>query len=150
MSRYLLKAKTERTAMTIAEVVSEQSKDTTKVGAVLISKTGHIVMNAYNGPPSRLIDSPDKFVRPDKYKYAAHAEENLISFCARHGISTDGTVVVCTHHPCASCMRKMLAAGIRGCVYGLRTFQALEEDRAFVNTMVRESGFSLYAYNPLG
>ena len=145
---YLLKAKVERTVMAVAKVQAGMSKDTTQVGAVLIKRTGQIIMSGYNGPPAGLIDSDDKFVRPDKYKYAAHAEENLITQAARFGIATDGCIVVCTHAPCPACMRKMIAAGIVGCIYGDGRYGGLDEGRPFVEVMVRESGFKLYPYNP--
>lgn len=145
---YLLKAKVERTVMAVAQAQAGMSKDTTQVGAVLIKRTGQIIMSGYNGPPAGLIDSDDKFVRPDKYKYAAHAEENLITQAARFGIATEGCIVVCTHYPCASCMRKMIAAGIAGCIYGDGHFSAIEEERPFVEVMKRESRFRLYPYSP--
>lgn len=148
MTGFLLKAKIERTVMACAVAQAELSKDTTKVGAVLIKQSGQIIMSGYNGPPAGLIDSADKFVRPDKYKYAAHAEENLITQAARYGIATSGCIVVCTHAPCPACMRKMIAAGIVGCIYGEGHYGGLDEDRPFVEVMKRESGFKLYPYNP--
>ena len=32
-----------------------------------------------------------------------HAEANIIYFCAKHGIKTDGTVLYITLSPCATC-----------------------------------------------
>jgi len=148
LQKPLLKAKLEVTAMGIAQWVSTMSKDTTKVGAVLIGPEGEIRMSAYNGPAIGVLDTPDKFVRPDKYMYAAHAEENIISFCAREGIRTKGCIMVVTHQPCAHCTRKMIQAGLIGVVFGNGKFQAIEEHLPFIETMCNESGFIMNAFDP--
>lgn len=92
------------------------SKDSTKVGAALVSPTGEVRLTAYNGPPRGVRDIPERFERPEKYLYASHAERNLIAFAARNGISTDGCSMYVTHAPCGECMKSIIQAGIT-CVY---------------------------------
>jgi dCMP deaminase len=41
-----------------------------------------------------------------------HAEQNIISFCAKHGISTLGASMYITHAPCKQCSKLMVQAGI--------------------------------------
>lgn len=104
-----------------AVFISRRSKDVTKVGAVLASPSNAELLNAYNGPPQWTRDDPERFDRPAKYLFASHAEQNLISFAARHGIRTDGCLVYVTHHPCAACARMLIQAGIARIVYGRGT-----------------------------
>lgn len=47
-----------------------------------------------------------------------HAEENLISYCARAGVRTNGTTVFCSYSPCLGCFRLMCLSGVREVVYG--------------------------------
>ena len=98
-------------------VALQRSKDTTKVGAVLVSPNGAELLNAFNGPPQGVEDNPTRFERPAKYFYASHAEANLIGFAARLGIRTEGCAVYVTHAPCADCAKAMIQAGIKRVVH---------------------------------
>lgn len=102
--------------MGFARHAATASKDSTKVGAALVGPDGEVRLTSYNGPPRGVRDLPDRFVRPEKYLYASHAERNLIAFAARNGISTDGCTVYVTHTPCGECMKSIIQAGIT-CVY---------------------------------
>lgn len=46
-----------------------------------------------------------------------HAEANIIYFCAKHGIKTDGTVLYITLSPCATCALAIIQAGIKKVCY---------------------------------
>lgn len=46
-----------------------------------------------------------------------HAEKNLIAFCARKGIITEGCTVYQTHSPCLDCATLMAQSGIVKVVY---------------------------------
>ena len=102
----------------VAETVAQWSKDSTKVGAVLVGPEREIRLTAFNGPPMGVVDSPDRFERPRKYLYASHAEQNLIAFAAREGIRTAGCAVYVTHPPCAACARLMIQAGVKKVIVG--------------------------------
>lgn len=100
--------------MDIAEVIAQRSHDSeTKVGAILISnKSGAILSTGYNGFVRGANDKALPTTRPDKYEYILHAEQNLISNAARHGISMEDTTLVCTLSPCKLCMRMLVNCGI--------------------------------------
>lgn len=46
-----------------------------------------------------------------------HAEANIVSFCARRGITLDGATVYCTTQPCADCVKLLASAGVVEVVY---------------------------------
>lgn len=94
------------------------SKDTTKVGAALVSPEGAVLLTGYNGPPMGVRDSPERFERPAKYLYASHAEQNVIAFAARKGIKTEGCDIYVTHAPCAACTKSLIQAGIKSVMVG--------------------------------
>lgn len=65
--------------MGFAEQAARKSKDSTKVGAVLVTSENVAILTGYNGPPRGVKDKPERFERPVKYLYASHAEANLIA-----------------------------------------------------------------------
>ena len=94
-----------------------KSKDSTKVGAVLIGPDREIRLTSFNGPPRGVFDLPIRRERPQKLLYSSHAEANLIAFAAREGIHTKGCSVYVTHHPCAACARTLIQAGITAIIH---------------------------------
>ncbi len=98
-----------------------KSKDGTQVGAALVGPEREVRLTAFNGPPKGVRDLESRRERPTKYLYASHAEANLISFAAREGIRTKGCTIYVTHHPCASCARTLIQAGIKSVIIGTGT-----------------------------
>ena len=100
--------------MDIAEVISQRSHDSqTKVGAVLVNNvSGAIMATGFNGFVRGAKDGRLPNTRPEKYEYILHAEDNLIANAARHGISMDNCMLVCTMSPCKHCMRMLVNCGI--------------------------------------
>lgn len=98
----------------VAVAVSARSHDAeTKVGALLVeNESGAILSTGYNGFVRGADDEGLPNTRPDKYEYMLHAEVNLITNAARHGISTNNTTLVCTMSPCKHCMRMLVNCGI--------------------------------------
>src|SRR5579859_3575429 len=72
--------------------VRSRSKDKhTQVGCILVNRANNFIMTGYNSFPAGINDCiPERFERPEKYHWMAHAEENAVSACAKAGISTDG------------------------------------------------------------
>ena len=129
--------------MGFADYASTKSKDSTKVGAILVAKNGRTVLvTAYNGPPSGVNDSQDRFERPQKYLFASHAENNCISFAAKYGLNTDGCGVYVTHSPCSSCARTLIQAGIKYVVYGEGKTSMPAEEFEAASIMFYEAGVS--------
>lgn len=104
-----------------------------KVGAVL-TKDNHVLACGWNGRVSGQpniceewnehyeghVDlstvAEDQFVNSYYLKTrvdVVHAEANIIYFCAKHGIATDGTVLYITLSPCATCALAIIQAGIK-------------------------------------
>ncbi len=117
-----------------------RSKDPTQVGAVLVGPSKDVRLCSYNGPPIGVVDKPERFERPAKYLYASHAEANLISFAAREGISTKGCTVYVTHHPCATCARLIIQAGITRVVYGDGSTHMPDAEFEAAHQMFAEAG----------
>lgn len=113
MGRAGLKNKLDSLMREAIEVAS-RSKDTqTRVGAVLIDKDDFsTIATGYNGFCRGAPDKKLPTTRPHKYPYMIHAEENLISNCARRGIATNNTVIILTLSPCTHCLRICWQAGI--------------------------------------
>ena len=125
--------------MGFAEHAAKKSKDSTKVGAVLVGPGGEVRLTAYNGPPRGVVDRVERFERPAKYLYASHAEANLVAFAAREGIQTKGCTVYVTHTPCASCARTLIQAGVEAVVHGPGTTSMPTEEFEAARDMFEEA-----------
>ena len=89
-----------------------------QVGAA-IARDGRVLVTGYNGPPSGIAHctDPDGCTDLDRLRVegclrSVHAEANCIAFAARHGISTEGTDLYCTHQPCLKCAELIINSGI--------------------------------------
>lgn len=113
--------------MDLARLVSTRSTCMRRqVGAVLV-KDKHVIAEGYNGAPSGLEHCYDVgCVRqqtgvPSGEKQelcrAVHAEQNAITYAAKHGISIDGSTLYCTTYPCSICAKMIINAGIKRIVY---------------------------------
>lgn len=129
--------------MGFAEHAAKKSKDSTKVGAVLVGNDGEVRLTAYNGPPRGVEDAPERFERPMKYLYASHAEANLVAFAAREGIRTSDCTVYVTHMPCASCARTLIQAGVSEVIYGPGKTSMPEEEFQTAEQMFKEASVAL-------
>lgn len=98
----------------LAKHISSWSKDTTKVGAVIVTKSGDPISFGYNGFPSGVRELPERFERPAKYHFSEHAERNAI-FLSRRDLR--GCVIFVTHFPCSDCARAIVQSGIRCVVF---------------------------------
>lgn len=94
------------------------SKDKEKqVGCIIIDpNTLFIKATGYNGFPLKVQDAPDRWERTVKQKYVQHAEMNAICSAARHGTSLDNSTSIVTYHPCSTCAKAMIQAGITSLV----------------------------------
>lgn len=130
--------------MGFAEHAAKKSKDSTRVGAVLIGPARDVRLCAFNGAPIGVADLPERFERPTKYKFMSHAEANLVAFAAREGIRTKDCTVFVTHACCAACARTMIQAGIRKVVYGDGTTSMPAEEFEAAAQMFKEAGVQTY------
>ena len=99
-----------------------------KVSALLV-KDGRIIATGWNGVSSGMEHCEDKFKKLLKdnsideetffkyhhdfsTRYELHAEQNLVSFCARNGVRTEGCQIYLTHSPCIHCSKILYSSGI--------------------------------------
>lgn len=87
-----------------------------KVGAVL-SFDGREIASGYNGTVSGLnndCEGEDGLTKD----LVLHAEQNLISYCAKQGISMKDTTMYITVSPCQNCAKLIAQSGVTKVLYG--------------------------------
>lgn len=93
-----------------------------KVGAVLV-KNDRILAISYNGSPSKIPHCCDKVfkTREEHSKWSEeheiHAEANLVAYCAKNNISTDGATMFVSLSPCINCAKLIIQTGIKEVIY---------------------------------
>ncbi len=80
-----------------------------KVGAVA-TKDRRIVLCGFNGRPSGQNNCCEDSSGHTLLS-VIHAEENLVTYASRKGISLEGCSLYCTHAPCINCARLIYGAG---------------------------------------
>jgi dCMP deaminase len=105
--------------MNIAVLASLRSKDSTKVGAVIV-KDKKIIGVGYNGFPSGIDESKlpterECVLQDSKYAYTVHAELNALLNTVQHDIS--GASVYVTLFPCCRCMSTLMQKKVSEIVY---------------------------------
>jgi dCMP deaminase len=91
---------------------------------VIVDQGKRVLSTGYNGPVSGLPNDMVPLVRPDKYDWFIHAEDNAVAF-ARCDLR--GATAYVTGTPCAPCFRRLLQVGIRRIVQGTRESACLNE-----------------------
>ena len=125
--------------MSVAELSAERSKAIRlKVGAVAADSEGRIIATGFNGThvgaentcESKIyadsdIDEFDNTEYPyydvttrNHYKLVTldsviHAEQNVIAYSARRGLSLEGASVIGTHSPCMKCATLLIQSGVK-------------------------------------
>ena len=85
-----------------------------KVGCLLV-KENRIIAQGYNG---FLPGAPHESKVINKHEQATvHAEQNVITDCAKRGVSSNECDAYITHYPCVNCMKILCAAGIKNIFY---------------------------------
>ena len=106
----------------VADLVATRSTCLRRqVGAVLV-RDKRIISTGYNGAPRKLkhcsevgcIRSENDIPSGQRYELCrgVHAEQNAIINAAYYGISTQDTVMYCSHQPCIICARIIINAGV--------------------------------------
>ena len=85
------------------------------VGAILV-RNNRLLAAGYNGAPNNFEHCnkviPLCYELNNHCRNTLHAEESLIAFCAKNGISTKGGVIYITKFPCSECTKLLYQAGI--------------------------------------
>jgi dCMP deaminase len=106
----------------IVELVSRRSTCCRRsVGAGLV-RDSRILATGYNGAPSKLRHCleigclREQLNVPSGERHelcrGLHAEQNAIIQAALHGVSTKGSTLYCTNHPCVICAKMIINAGV--------------------------------------
>lgn len=134
----------------MAHLLASWSKDpSTQVGAVIVDANQRVLSLGWNGFPRGVIDDiTERNLRPGKYDFYSHAEENAICNAAALGCSVRGGTIYVTHHPCAGCTRMIIQAGISEVVLSkdtarLGTHDSRTHGNEAAETMLREAGVRL-------
>lgn len=128
----------------LVKEISSWSKDSTKVGCVIVSQDCQILSTGYNGIPRGVVDSPERLIRPEKYLWTAHAEENAISSAARHGVALKGATAFVSHYPCSRCAGMLINAGISSVIIDTGTTSMREEEFIVAKIKFAESGIAVF------
>lgn len=110
----------------IVQVVAKRSTCPRKqVGAILV-KDKRVIAMGYNGVLPGV--DPIMGINPiSKESQTVHAEANLIAFCAREGIATEGCDLYISLSPCIKCTELIVQAGIKRVFY----LEEYRDDKAF-------------------
>jgi dCMP deaminase len=102
----------------LAIEVSHWSKDpSSKVGAVAVRER-RILASGFNGFPVGMLDDERLADREQKYPRIVHAEQNVIAWAAREGVSLLGaSLYLSPLHPCPDCAKLIVQAGFAEVVY---------------------------------
>lgn len=105
--------------MQMAQVISTWSKDkSTKVGCVIVSPEKEILSMGYNGFPRGVNDALEyRQLRPTKYEFVVHAEENALLNAGRNGTRLNGGILYVTMPPCTRCAGSIIQSGIKEIIY---------------------------------
>ena len=100
--------------MQIAELTAKRGTcDRAQVGAVAV-KDKRVIMSGYNGSPPGMAhcDEAGHQMVNGHCVRTIHAEQNIITQCAKNGISLDEATVYVTHEPCFECLKLMISSGV--------------------------------------
>ena len=134
--------------MDLAAEVAKWSKDpSAQVGAIVVGINNEILSTGYNGPPRGVNDDlPERWERPAKYNFIAHAEANAVYNAARNGVALEGcTMYIHALPPCCGCAQAIIQSGIKRIV--VMTIDVPERWKASINdamTMLSEAGVDLW------
>ena len=108
--------------MEMAHVVSKRSTCLRRSVGALLVKDKHILSTGYNGAPKGFRHCAEVGCVREKLNVPSgerhelcrglHAEQNAIIQAALHGVSTKGSTLYCTNHPCVICAKMIINAGI--------------------------------------
>lgn len=123
-----------------------------QVGCVIV-KDGRILVNGYNGTPPKFINCDSVFIAPlskeerEKHHnwsnvHEIHAEQNSISFAAKHGISINGATIYITLEPCVNCLKLLISSGIKRIVYSKEYDKVEQFQREMRKELLNQSNIS--------
>jgi len=100
----------------LVKEVSTWSKDpSSKIGSLVVSPSGSVLAQGYNGFPRGIADRVDRLEnREIKYDYMVHAEMNCIYNATYNGISLlNSTIYIYGLPVCHECAKAIIQVGIK-------------------------------------
>ena len=101
--------------MEIVKIIASNSKCNRKKVGCVATKDGRIIATGYNGTPpgeKNLCEKDGKTT-----ENVIHAEQNMIAFCAKNGISLKDTTIYISLSPCIKCATLLLQSGVKSVYY---------------------------------
>lgn len=98
--------------MKMALLVSERSRDSRQVGAVLTIEN-IVISTGYNGLPRGVRDLEVRVSDEEKQMWTVHAEMNAICNAARLGVSVKNSTLYTTLFPCSRCAGLIVQVGVK-------------------------------------
>ena len=130
----------------LCDAIAQRSRDTTKIGCVIIGENQDVKSIGYNGMPRGINDSkskvPERFKKPQKYFWFEHAERNAIYNASRIGIPLKNCIMYTQGIPCADCARAIIQTGIVVVKYKY-IIKGWENKAEITFTMFREAGIKI-------
>ncbi len=136
----------------IAYIDAQKSTNiSTQNAALLIDGNDNIILSATNSFPNGVDENierqQDKTIRR---KYSVHAERNVIYNATKHGIKTDGLIMVCPWATCTECAWAIIQTGIKKLIthkQALDRSDSWKEDIEFAFNMLREAGIEIVIFD---
>lgn len=102
----------------LAEWAASKSKDpSSQYGAAIATRENRVVSTGYNGLPRGVEYREELLIRPDKYFYMVHAEQNAIFNAAALGTPTAGCRIYLLKPPCAECAKAIVQCGLSEVIF---------------------------------
>lgn len=96
----------------MAKLIASRSRDSSKVGAVLVGIDKEVLATGYNGFPRLVEDLEKRQGKEEKLNWAVHAEVNAICNAARVGVSLKSSTLYVNKFPCSNCAGALVQVGI--------------------------------------
>ena len=129
---------------------AESTNPSTQNSALLVNDDGNVLVSVDNPFPRGIAETPERLVKPLRYKMSVHAERNAIYTAARGGVKTHGLTMVAPWASCADCAQAIIQAGVKRLVTHQ---QALDHSNGWVEevalglSMMREAGVEVIIYD---
>lgn len=121
-----------------------------KVGCV-ITVNRRVVATGYNGAPAGVpsctelgycLRQGSKSGENLEQCQAVHAEQNAITWAAKYGVALEGADIYVTTYPCITCMKLIVASGIK------RLFYTEEYNSPLARELAEKAGIETYQIQP--
>ena len=121
------------------------SKDpATKVAAIILAhESFQILSTGFNGICRKIQETPERWTRPEKYRWVCHAEVNAIANAARSGVKVENSICVVTLFPCIECCKTLIQAGIDTVISEEPNYEDNKWDFSLSKAMMMEAGISI-------